>query len=121
MYVVGRESHRVQTRPTARGCEPALDVADADSVIVDNEAEFGSTKSSPPEMRKESGGNWDTCSTFVCAPRPRRIEIDTSIIEVDLGPAERKNRLLSLTCIEPKQNEQRQMQPNTGLPEGRPQ
>jgi hypothetical protein len=68
----------------ACGCEPALDVADADSIIVDNETELGSAKSSPPEMQKESGGNWDTRSTFVCAPRPRRIEIDTSIVEVNL-------------------------------------
>jgi hypothetical protein len=110
----------VQPSPLTRRRESTFDVADADSIIVDNETELGSTKSSPPEMRKESGRNWDTRSTFVCAPRPRRVEIDTSIIEVDLGLAERKNRLLSLTCIEPKQNEQRQIEPNAGAVGGTP-
>ena len=41
-------------------------------------------------------GNWDSCSALVRAPRSRRIKIDTSVAKVNLRPAQREDRLLSL-------------------------
>jgi hypothetical protein len=108
-------AHTLKTGVTTCGGKPPLEVPEAGTVIIDDETKVGPPQPGAAQVRQQFRRDWDTAAPFVGLRRPWGSEVDSLSLKINLRPAQRQDRLLAATAVEPDQNEQGQVQPHARL------
>ena len=98
-------------RPLASAGEPALDVLQSTAAFVDDEPQFRSPLPRATQMAHQLRRNRDASSTLVRSTNARFVEIDTTVIEINLRPTQRQNCLFAMASVEAQKDKQWQVQP----------
>src|SRR4051794_5912984 len=81
--------------PLAGGSESALDVLQPATAFVDDEPQFRSPLPGTTQMAHQLRRNRYTSSALARSTHARLIEIDATVIEINLRPAQRQNCLFA--------------------------
>lgn len=97
--------------PLAGSGEPALDVLQSTAAFVDDEPQFRSPLPGPTQMAHQLRRNRDASSALVRSTHARFVEIDATVVEINLRPAQRQNCLFAMASVKSQKNKQWQVQP----------